>query len=65
MGLGKSKFIRYIDKDNEKMQDKERFETLFRNHYGQMLRLAMLLLKDDEEARDVVSDVFTSVGRNR
>lgn len=43
------------------MQDKERFETLFRNHYGQMLRLAMLLLKDDEEARDVVSDVFASV----
>ena len=43
------------------MQDKKQFETLFRNHYGQMLTLARLLLKDDEEAEDVVSDIFTAV----
>lgn len=43
------------------MQDKEQFETLFRGHYEQMVRLAVLLLKDDEEAKDVVSDIFTKV----
>lgn len=43
------------------MQDKERFETLFRSHYEQMLRLAVLLLKDDEEAKDVVSEIFARV----
>jgi RNA polymerase sigma-70 factor (family 1) len=43
------------------MHDKKQFETLFRSHYGQMLRLAMLLLKDDEEAKDVVSDIFARV----
>jgi DNA-directed RNA polymerase specialized sigma24 family protein len=34
---------------------------LFRSHYKQMLILARLLLKDDEEAKDVVSDIFTEV----
>lgn len=43
------------------MHDKERFEKLFRSHYEQMFRLAMLLLKDDDEAKDVVSDIFTRV----
>ena len=43
------------------MQNKESFEDLFRSHYKQMLILARLLLKDDEEAKDVVSDIFTEV----
>jgi RNA polymerase sigma-70 factor (family 1) len=43
------------------MQNKEQFENLFRCHYEQMLMLARLLLKDDEEAKDVVNDVFTEV----
>lgn len=36
-------------------------EILFRTHYGRMLLLAKLMLKDEEEARDVVSDVFERV----
>ncbi len=43
------------------MQDKEQFETLFRSHYGQMLMLAKRLLKDNEEAEDVVSEIFEEV----
>jgi len=43
------------------MHNKEQFEALFRNHYGQMLMLACFLLKDDAEAEDVVSDIFTEV----
>jgi RNA polymerase sigma-70 factor (family 1) len=43
------------------MQRKQQFEMLFKSHYGQMLALAKILLKDDEEAKDVVSDVFTQV----
>ena len=43
------------------MQKKEQFEMLFRSHYEPMLMLAKLLLKDDEEAKDVVSDIFTDI----
>ena len=40
---------------------KEETERLFRRHYGQMLRLARLMLYDDEESRDVVSEVFATL----
>ena len=40
---------------------KEEIERLFRRHYGQMLRLARLMLYDDEESRDVVSEVFATL----
>ena len=36
-------------------------EILFRQHYAQMTRLAGTLLYDDEEARDVVSEVFAAL----
>ena len=36
-------------------------EMLFRKHYVQMTRLARTLLYDDEEARDVVSEVFSTL----
>jgi RNA polymerase sigma factor (sigma-70 family) len=48
-------------KETKMRYNKEQFEELFRNHYGQMLRMATLLLNDDEEAKDVVSDVFTKL----
>ena len=41
--------------------DKETTERLFKQHYAQMLRLARSLLYDDEEARDVVSEVFAAL----
>lgn len=40
---------------------KEYIERLFRQHYAQMTRLARTLLYDDEEARDVVSEVFATL----
>ena len=48
---------------------KKEIEILFRQHYGQMTRLAKRMLYDDEEARDVVSEVFAALikttGTNR
>ena len=41
--------------------DKETIAQLFRQHYAQMTRLARTLLYDDEEARDVVSEVFATL----
>ena len=43
------------------MQKKEQFEELFKNNYKQMLRLSMLIIKDEEEAKDIVSDIFTEI----
>ncbi len=37
---------------------KQELETLFKQHYRQMYRLATLLLHDDAESKDVVHDVF-------
>ena len=62
--LGKSKLIRYIDNDSKiSMHKKEQFEELFKNNYKQMLRLSMLIIKDEEESKDIVSDIFTEIGR--
>ena len=41
------------------MIDKREFETVFRRHYDGMFRLAMRMLGDEAESKDVVSDVFT------
>lgn len=42
------------------MKEKET-ERLFREHYQPMLRLAGTMLHDEEEARDVVSEVFATL----
>ncbi len=39
-------------------------ENLFRQYYSQMTKLARTLLYDDEEARDVVSEVFAALIRS-
>ena len=39
-------------------------ENLFRQHYSQMTKLARTMLYDDEEARDVVSEVFAALIRS-
>ena len=36
-------------------------ESLFKTHYTQMYHLALTLLFDEAESKDVVSDVFTSL----
>ena len=40
---------------------KSELEILFKTHYAAMYRLAVSLLYDADEARDVVSDVFASL----
>ncbi|MBR1800073.1 MAG: sigma-70 family RNA polymerase sigma factor [Bacteroidaceae bacterium] len=40
------------------MTNKETLERLFHGHYRQLFRLAMTLLHDEAESKDVVSEVF-------
>ena len=40
------------------MTDKETVKALFMEHYDKMYMLARMMLHDDEESRDAVSDVF-------
>ena len=40
------------------MRDKATYEELFREHYRPMFRLAMTLLHDEAESKDVVGEVF-------
>lgn len=40
------------------MLERDEIERLFRTHYGRMYQLARLILHDDEESKDVVSEVF-------
>ena len=46
------------------MTDKQEFETVFRRHYDRMFRLAMRMLGNDAESKDVVSDVFAHLLHN-
>ena len=41
--------------------NQETTERLFKKHYAQLIRLARMLLYDDDEARDVVSEVFATL----
>lgn len=43
------------------MTTKDDIERLFRSHYAAMYRLAMLILRDDDVARDIVHDVFEAL----
>ncbi len=43
------------------MMTKDDIEQLFRTHYAAMYRLSMLILRDDEVARDIVHDVFEAL----
>lgn len=39
----------------------DEIEKLFRQHYAALLRIATVLVQDDEMARDIVHDVFASL----
>ena len=43
------------------MRQQQNIECLFRSHYEAMYNLARYLLADDDESKDVVSDVFTQL----
>lgn len=43
------------------MKQKTDIERLFRTHYQKMYNLARYILYDDDECKDVVSDVFTKI----
>jgi RNA polymerase sigma-70 factor (ECF subfamily) len=42
-------------------KERQILETLFKRHYRQMYRMAIILLHDDAESKDVVHDVFTQL----
>ena len=46
------------------MTDQRKLEKLFRQHYRQMYRLAVMLLHDDAESKDVVHDIFAYLLRS-
>ena len=46
------------------MLEQRTIEQLFRQNYSEMNHLARVLLGDDEEAEDVVQDIFLRVARN-
>lgn len=43
------------------MTNEKELETLFRRHYRQMYQLAILMLHDDAEGKDIVHDVFAQL----
>lgn len=43
------------------MRQQQNIERLFRSYYEAMYNLARYLLADDDEGKDVVSDVFTQL----
>ena len=48
----------------ELAERKQFIEQLFRRNYSEMIHLARVLLGDDEEAEDVVQDIFLRVADN-
>ena len=44
---------------------KEEFESIYRQHYAKMYRLARTMLYDADESKDVVSDIFARLLRER
>ena len=45
------------------MMTKNDIELIFKQHYMRMYRLAASILYDEDESKDVVSEVFTPVGQ--
>ena len=44
---------------------KEEFENIYRQHYARMYRLARTMLYDVDESKDVVSDIFARLFREK
>ena len=44
---------------------KEEFESIYRQHYAKMYRLARTMLYDVDESKDVVSDIFARLLREK
>ncbi len=43
------------------MEQKRDIEKMFRSHYEKMYNLARYILSDDDESKDVVSEVFSTI----
>lgn len=43
------------------MKQEKDIERMFRQHYEKMYNLARSILSDDEESKDVVSEIFTTI----
>lgn len=47
------------------LEEPQQFEHLFRTHFGELCRIAMPLVKDEDVARDVVQEVFVELWGKR
>ena len=57
-GCTKQKSIETEGESKNLMKETETYEMLFRQHYRQLFHLAITLLHDEAESKDVVSEVF-------
>ncbi|MFA9214755.1 MAG: RNA polymerase sigma factor [Candidatus Methylacidiphilales bacterium] len=48
-----------------KQDDKKAFETLFKSHYASLVKFARNILKSNEQAEDIVQDVFIKIWDKR
>jgi len=58
----KTEFVRIM---NKKGISSSQFEQIFREQYSRLFYYANDFVKDDEAARDIVSDVFTAIWNDR
>jgi RNA polymerase sigma-70 factor (ECF subfamily) len=47
------------------MMERNSIQLLFKQHYAKMLRVARTILYDEQESKDVVSDIFEGLLRGR
>ena len=47
------------------MMERNSIQLLFKQHYAKMLRVARTILYDEQESKDVVSDIFESLLRGQ
>ena len=45
--------------------ERQEIQRLFKQHYAKMLRVARTILYDEQESKDVVSDIFEGLLRGR
>ena len=58
--------IKSLNKAQEKIPDSGKdFENLFRSHYSDLVKLALIYLKDMDAAEDIVQELFIKIWQNR
>lgn len=56
--------MKTIGQEHDTTKDREAFDALFRKHYSRLYMYALHITGSDEDSRDIVIDVFTSLWKN-